>query len=96
MDIRNRPDSKSQTDRWLTPPEIITELGTSMVTTTRATAPTGLLMTFTVHDEVDGETNAPEECAAEVRAILDHQSFPELKVPILWDVATGVNWKECA
>lgn len=57
---------------------------------------TGLLMTFTVHDEVDGETNAPEECAAKVRAILDHQSFPELKVPILWDVATGLNWKECA
>lgn len=26
-DGRNRPDSKNQTDRWLTPPEIITALG---------------------------------------------------------------------
>lgn len=60
-----------------------------------ARAETNLLMLFTVHDEVDGETNDPQ-CAEKVRAILDSQSFPELKVPILWDVATGANWKECA
>jgi DNA polymerase I len=57
---------------------------------------TGLTMRYTVHDEVDGDT--PDDPTAELRVaeVLDRQSFPELKVPILWEVKTGRNWKECA
>jgi DNA polymerase I-like protein with 3'-5' exonuclease and polymerase domains len=55
---------------------------------------TGLTMRFTVHDEVDGDV--PDvDAACRVGAILDRQSIPT-KVPVLWDVATGRNWKECA
>lgn len=56
---------------------------------------TQLLMRFTVHDEVDGDI-PDKEHAEKVRAILDSQSFPKLKVPILWDVNTGANWREAA
>lgn len=56
---------------------------------------TKLLMRFTVHDEVDGDVPDLEH-AAKVKAILDSQSFPKLKVPILWDVNTGANWREAA
>lgn len=55
---------------------------------------TGLLLRYTVHDEVDGDV--PDESAAKrVGDILNHQSFPELPVPILWEVATGPTWKDC-
>ena len=55
---------------------------------------TGFKLRFTVHDEVCGDV--PDlEAALKVQKILNHQSFPELKVPILWDVKTGANWKEC-
>jgi DNA polymerase-1 len=55
---------------------------------------TGFLLRFTVHDEVDGDV--PNiEAAKKVEDILNFQSFP-LRIPILWDVATGRNWKECA
>lgn len=54
---------------------------------------TGFVLRFTVHDEVDGDV--PDEAAADkVRAILDRQSF-DLRVPILWEVKTGANWREC-
>lgn len=56
---------------------------------------TQFLMRYTIHDEVDGDI-PDQEHAKRVSQILDAQSFPELKVPILWDVSTGVNWKECA
>lgn len=55
---------------------------------------TGLLLRFTVHDEVDGDAQLPET-KQRVAEILNHQSFPDLLVPILWDVATGVTWKDC-
>ena len=55
---------------------------------------TGFKMRFTVHDEVDGD--CPDaESAKRVGEILDRQSFPSLKVPILWDISTGKNWKDC-
>lgn len=56
---------------------------------------TGFLLRYTVHDEVDGDAQSPET-KARVAEILDRQSFPSLKVPILWDVKTGRNWAECA
>jgi DNA polymerase-1 len=56
---------------------------------------TGFTMRYTVHDEVDGDSTGPA-CTNMVDSILNRQSFPELAVPILWDVSTGVNWKNCA
>lgn len=56
---------------------------------------TGFILRYTVHDEVDGDATTPET-AKKVEEILNRQSFPELKVPILWEVGTGRNWKECA
>ena len=55
---------------------------------------TGLLLRFTVHDEVNGDARLPET-EARVAEVLDSQSFPSLRVPILWDTTTGRNWKEC-
>jgi len=55
----------------------------------------GLLIRFTVHDEWDGDIE-DQEHATIVQQILDRQSFPKLKVPILWDVNIGNNWRECS
>lgn len=55
---------------------------------------TGFTMCYTVHDEVDGY--GEESAATKLSEILNQQSFPQLKVPIMWDVTTGKNWKECA
>lgn len=55
---------------------------------------TGFVMRVTNHDEVCGD--APdEESAKMVKEILNRQSF-ELEVPILWEMKTGKNWRECA
>lgn len=56
---------------------------------------TGLLLRYTIHDEVDGDI-PDAQAAKKVATLLDTQSFPELKVPILWDVSTGNNWAEAA
>lgn len=59
----------------------------------KARKDTGLIMRQTVHDEVDGDALTPET-AAKVRAILNRQSFPSLKIPIVWQVEMGPNWAE--
>jgi len=59
----------------------------------RARKYTGLVMCFTVHDEVDGYVPAREN-ADRVAEVLDAQSIP-LRVPILWDVGCGPNWAHC-
>ena len=56
---------------------------------------TGLIMRYTVHDEVDGDI-PDAEGAAKVSEILNTQSFAKLRVPIRWAVKTGANWRECA
>lgn len=53
---------------------------------------TGLLLRFTVHDEVDGDARSPET-STKVKKILDLQSF-QTTIPILWDVEVGKNWKD--
>jgi DNA polymerase I len=53
---------------------------------------TGLTLRFTLHDEVDGDV-PDQHHAAMVKTILNHQSY-RLRVPILWDVKTGANWRE--
>lgn len=53
---------------------------------------TGFIMRFTVHDEVNGD--CPDEASMlKVKTILDTQSF-DLRVPILWDIGIGPNWKD--
>jgi DNA polymerase I-like protein with 3'-5' exonuclease and polymerase domains len=54
---------------------------------------TGLLLRYTVHDELDGDARQPETLER-VREVLDSQSWPEMKIPLLWDVKTGRNWAE--
>ena len=55
---------------------------------------TCMVMRFTVHDEVDGDV-PDREHAERVKAILNEQSF-DLRVPILWDISVGDNWRECS
>jgi DNA polymerase I-like protein with 3'-5' exonuclease and polymerase domains len=55
---------------------------------------TGFVMRMTVHDEVCGDV-PNEESAAMVSEILNRQSFPQIRVPILWAGKTGNNWAEC-
>lgn len=52
---------------------------------------TGFVLRFTVHDEVDG-CSPSKESTRMVNEILNAQSFPQLKVPILWEVGAGPNW----
>jgi DNA polymerase I - 3''-5'' exonuclease and polymerase domains len=52
----------------------------------------GLKIFFTVHDEWDMQV-PDKKAAEEVEKILNRQSF-DLRVPILWEVGTGNNWKE--
>lgn len=68
---------------------------TKLIELHKARKETGFLLRYTVHDEVDGDV-PDQEAAQKVAAILDHQSFPELRVPILWGVSTGKNWKEAS
>lgn len=56
---------------------------------------TGLLLRYPVHDEFDGDARIPET-KVRVQEILDTQSFPQMKIPILWEVNTGKTWKDCA
>jgi DNA polymerase I-like protein with 3'-5' exonuclease and polymerase domains len=55
---------------------------------------TGFLLRINNHDEVVGDTEG-EEGARRVQQVLNRQSHPQLKIPILWDVNTGANWREC-
>jgi DNA polymerase-1 len=52
---------------------------------------TGLSLRYTVHDEVDGDIPDLEH-AKRVAGVLNSQSFPEIVVPILWEVGIGQNW----
>jgi DNA polymerase I-like protein with 3'-5' exonuclease and polymerase domains len=52
---------------------------------------TGLLLRFSVHDELDGDARAPDTLA-KVQMILDRQSWPDLKVPLLWEIGIGPDW----
>jgi DNA polymerase-1 len=54
----------------------------------------GLTLRMTVHDEAVGDV-PDQAAAARMDAILQRQAV-DLRVPILWDTATGINWAECA
>jgi DNA polymerase I-like protein with 3'-5' exonuclease and polymerase domains len=55
---------------------------------------TGFLLRINNHDEVVGDIEN-EEGARRVQQVLNRQSHPQLKIPILWDVNTGANWRDC-
>lgn len=67
---------------------------TKIVELHKARKQTGFLLRQTVHDSVGGDAQGPETLAR-VDAILNTQSFPQLRVPILWECATGANWAAC-
>jgi DNA polymerase-1 len=48
-------------------------------------------MRMTVHDEVDGDIPSPGH-AKKIEELLNSQSLP-LRVPLLWDVETGTDWR---
>lgn len=52
---------------------------------------TGFLLRISVHDELDGDARE-SDTLAKVQAILNRQSWPELKVPLLWDIGLGRDW----
>jgi DNA polymerase I-like protein with 3'-5' exonuclease and polymerase domains len=54
---------------------------------------TGFLLRITAHDAALGDARLPET-AARVDEVLNAQSFPEVRVPILWETSTGRSWAE--
>lgn len=50
---------------------------------------------LTVHDEAVGDFHPDPAFKTRLKEFLDHPVL-DLKVPILWDVETGANWRECA
>ena len=54
----------------------------------------GFTMRMTIHDEMTGDLEKDPRSKQMLQEVLDRQDVP-LKVPILWDVATGKNWAEC-
>ena len=55
---------------------------------------TGLLMRLTVHDAVGGDAQM-QETRDRASEVLNAQSFPELRVPILWSSGSGWSWADC-
>jgi DNA polymerase-1 len=56
---------------------------------------TGFTLRATIHDEVIGDI--PDlEGAQRVATVLNRQSFPQVRVPLLWETGTGPNWASCS
>ena len=53
---------------------------------------TGLKLRYTIHDAIDGD--GVDGTYRKVHELLDRQSLPQLRVPILWEVKRGPNWAE--
>jgi DNA polymerase-1 len=51
---------------------------------------------MTVHDEAVGDQDPDPKFTTRIKECLDRPCFDDLKVPILWDIVAGANWKECA
>jgi hypothetical protein len=52
----------------------------------------GITMRFTVHDELDGDIDPDPRYAKRLREVLNTPAF-DLKVPILWSIKVGQNWR---
>lgn len=57
---------------------------------------TGLILCFQVHDEFDGYVSEGEKARKRIEEILNIQSFPSLRVPILWKAKIGTSWGDTA
>jgi DNA polymerase I-like protein with 3'-5' exonuclease and polymerase domains len=55
---------------------------------------TGFLCRMTIHDEVVGDAGSPETLQR-VLDILNVQSFPEFRVPIMWTGKAAPTWAGC-
>jgi DNA polymerase-1 len=53
-------------------------------------------MRLTVHDEIVADVAKDPNVLNQWRNLLDKQTIPELKIPILWDANVGATWKDCA
>jgi len=62
----------------------------------RARKYTDLILTFQVHDEFDGYVPIGEPERKRVEEVLNIQSFPSLRVPILWKAKAGESWGDTA
>ena len=69
-------------------------LKTKTVELHNARKTTGLLMRITAHDELTGDAQ-DDQTLVKVSEILNRQSFPDLRVPILWEGKTGQTWADC-
>lgn len=56
---------------------------------------TNFLMRLTVHDAIGGDAREGAETQRRVAEILNVQSYPELRVPILWSSGVGRSWAHC-
>lgn len=66
---------------------------TKMVELHKVRHQTGFLMRITNHDELVGDIQSLEG-ARLVDDVLNHQSFPQLRVPLTWSTEVGRNWAE--
>jgi len=55
----------------------------------------GFVPRCTNHDEIIGDALGGDETKRMIAEVLNQQSFPQLKIPILWDVKLGANWADC-
>jgi DNA polymerase-1 len=65
-----------------------------MVEVHRARKRIGFTPCCTNHDEIIGLKES-DETPRLLAELLNEQSFPQLKVPILWDTKTGATWADC-
>lgn len=54
----------------------------------------GFIPRCTIHDALLGDSLDDKYTPYRLREILDVQSFPQIKVPIRWDVQIGPNWAQ--
>jgi DNA polymerase-1 len=54
-----------------------------------------ITMRAPVHDEIDGDLENPEKKKDFKELLEAPDSRISCRVPLLWDVATGANWREC-
>lgn len=65
-----------------------------MIEVHRVAKSIGFVPRLTNHDELVGDALAPDT-HEKLLEVLNEQSFPQLKIPIRWDVKVGQTWAEC-
>jgi DNA polymerase I-like protein with 3'-5' exonuclease and polymerase domains len=70
-----------------------TILKTKMVEAHKAANAIGFTPRMSIHDQIIGDGTT--EAAGLLAGLLDRQSYPEFRVPILWSVKAEDNWRLC-